>query len=276
MDQQRQEQQHKFEPNYVAVTRVALARLTGLTILCVVLLLANAGTMYWVWQLQRNLRIPVHVSGGTAYVSPEALVGISIHDAKLLPEVDGVGRMLLEMSFAMLSRSPGSQLAVLYRAAQADPWLRVAASEVGPLEFRAAVPVAPGAETITYRVAELMRDEVIRVTRPQDYPVGHYTAGRVHLEHVANWQGTSISRFYLSAGAHIVTPVSVSEIVVRVVRPSSSDETHTLNSDTGDWFNSSPTGIDRLEITVRYRDGEVRAATVRPPWDQVSNPIVER
>jgi hypothetical protein len=241
-----------------------------------VLLVANCATLFWVWRLEQRFHVPINVSGGHAYVRPDTLLGISHIDARLLPETDPQGRWLLAVSFSMLSRTPGSQIAALYRTGDGGSWQLVNALQPEPLEFTATVPIVPGTDLISYRVAELVRDEIIRATPPTGFPLGEFVAGRLYFTFVPNWQGTSLGRFYFEGNAHLASPVSVEKVAVRVVRPSSSDETHALTNASDFSFQTNPAGIDRLEVTVRYRDGQERQAVLRPPWDQVRNPIVER
>ena len=153
--------------------RMMLSQVRLVMVICVLLLVANLLVGLAVWRLPERierLRTPISVScsgsRSVAYRQLPLAVAFGVpgtvgHEPLIAPDLTASGQVRAEFSFRATTKEPGSRYFLRYRVGE-GAWQEVAAEEVGPLQFAAAVELAAEPEvSLSYQAVARLGGEAI-------------------------------------------------------------------------------------------------------------------
>jgi hypothetical protein len=137
-----------------------------------------------------------------------------------------------------------------------------------PLVFSASVPVDLSHPDFEYRLEQVMDGEVVHASRNQKGSVLYLLGGNgdISLDYMV-LPDTKQGRIEVSGryGTPKIEAFRIAEVTLKINKATPQEITLTPNSESGYLFYTfDPAGLEDIEVTVVYADGEVRTTLFNP------------
>ncbi|NLA61172.1 MAG: hypothetical protein GX863_08820 [Firmicutes bacterium] len=257
-------------------TKELLARFkkfqVGVFIILGVLLITNLVTLGWTLSRLNRLddRLPISVScSGSSYYTPPP-DGVLASSISADMELAAQGEAGVIASFHIANKVPGATVLLAYRSHDDQEWRRTQMTSKAddPLVFSASVPVDLSHPDFEYRLEQVMDGEVVHASRNQKGSVLYLLGGNgdISLDYMV-LPDTKQGRIEVSGryGTPKIEAFRIAEVTLKINKATPQEITLTPNSESGYLFYTfDPAGLEDIEVTVVYADGEVRTTLFNP------------
>ncbi|HHW26855.1 MAG TPA: hypothetical protein GXX23_05900 [Firmicutes bacterium] len=271
-----------MEPNELLI-RFKQFQKCVMVLLATLLVLGVVASVAILVRLRAILNRPVYVScSGSSYSGPPAdgVASMSTDPALDLAEQGLAG---VSFSFRLASKIPGSEVLLAYKIEGQDVWETVPmkADRDEPLTYKTSVPMDINDE-FEYRLEQVIGGEIVHASRTASGQVALLVGnGDAHVELLRQDDKSGELWVYQHPYSKI-RAYQIDEVRLRVNRSGQKQpEEYVLKGENGKEgsqmlkLSLSLENLRDVDVTVVYKDGEIRTATLNP-YAEVARPLIKR
>jgi hypothetical protein len=271
-----------MEPNELLVRfrqfqKAVMVLLAAILVLCVV-----AFVVVWVKLNAIAERATYVRCSGSSFSGPPADGVVS---SSMEPDLDlaAQGVAGLRFAFTLASKIPGSEVILAYKTEGQDQWKTVpmTADRDEPLTYKASVPVGLN-DRFIYRLEQVVGGEIVHASIARWSEVGTLVGNGDAYVELYRWSGKPAELRVYQHPYSKISALQIAEVRLKINRSGQKQpEEHVLKDEDREdgsellRLEVSPEGIEDVDVTVVYKDGESRTATFNP-YSELPQPLIKR